>query len=78
MYNEYGVRNFVLHIFCLMWRSDSPPPTPQKAGLSPNPSAREGGVVTTGKRGLSVIEMTEHPLSPPGTGVSTTQWGGGG
>ena len=26
----------------------------------------------------SIPEIAEHPLSPPETGVSTTQWGGGG
>ena len=39
---------------------------------------QEMGIVTTGKRGLSVLAIPEHPLSPPETGVSTTQWGGGG
>ena len=46
----------VLHIFCLMWRSDSP--------LTP---LQERGIVTTGKRGLSVPAIAEHPLSPPET-----------
>ena len=58
----------------------------QKDGLSPNPKKmdspltplQERGIDTTGKRGLSVLAITEHPLSPPGIGVSTTQWGGGG
>ena len=58
----------------------------QKDGLSPNPKKmdspptplQERGIVTTGERGLSVLAITEHPLSPPETGASTTQWGGGG
>ena len=58
----------------------------QKDGLSPNPKKmdspptllQERGIVTTGKRGLSIPEIAEHPLSPPETGVSTTKWGGGG
>ena len=58
----------------------------QKDGFSLNPKKmdspltplQERGIVTTGKRGLSVLAIPEHPLSPPETGVSTTQWGGGG
>ena len=45
---------------------------------SPPAPLQERGIVTTGKRGLSIPEIAEHPLSPPGTGVSTTKWGGGG
>ena len=46
---------------------------------SPLTPLQEMGIVTTGKRGLSVLAIPEHPLSPPPeTGVSTTQWGGGG
>ena len=45
---------------------------------SPLTPLQERGIVTTGKRGLSVPAIAEHPLSPPETGASTTQWGGGG
>ena len=43
-----------------------------KGADSPLTPLQERGIVTTGKRGLGVLAMTEHPLSPPGTGVSTT------
>ena len=72
---EYEISCSIFFVLC---GDRTLPPLPPKKPDSPPTPLQERGVVTTGKRGLSVIEMTEHPLSPPGTGVSTTQWGGGG
>ena len=43
-------------------------PQPLYKPDSPLTPLQERGIVTTGKRGLSVPAIPEHPLSPPETG----------
>ena len=56
--------------FCeILLKTDSPLPPLQEREKpdSPLTPLQERGIVTTGKRGLSVPAIAEHPLSPPGT-----------